>query len=53
MTKERFAIPLELRGRVVTLEGPMNCHPDRSEPGFPATQHWTQPRVRLSVKKGA
>jgi hypothetical protein len=22
-------------------------------PGFPATQHWKEPRVRLSVKKGA
>ncbi len=30
-----------------------NCHPDRSELGFPATQHWTRQRVRLSVKKGA
>src|ERR1700685_4821642 len=30
----------------------MNCHPDRSEPGFPATQH-RRPRVHLSVKKGA
>jgi hypothetical protein len=30
-----------------------NCHPDRSEPGFTATQNWTPPRVRLSVKKGA
>ena len=29
------------------------CHPDRSVPGFPATQHWTGSRVRLSVKKGA
>jgi hypothetical protein len=24
-----------------------------SEPGFPATQHWTRPRMRLSVRKGA
>jgi hypothetical protein len=24
---------------------------DRSEPGFPATQHWTKPRVRLSLKE--
>jgi hypothetical protein len=24
-----------------------------SEPGFPATQHRTGPRVRLSVRKGA
>jgi hypothetical protein len=29
----------------------MNCHPDRSVPGFPATQHWTRPRVRLSVRE--
>jgi hypothetical protein len=29
------------------------CHPDRSEPGFPATLHRTRPRVRLSVEKGA
>jgi hypothetical protein len=29
------------------------CHPDRSEPGFPATRHWTWPRVRLSAKKAA
>jgi hypothetical protein len=27
------------------------CHPDRSVPGFPATQHWTKPRVRLSLKE--
>jgi len=26
---------------------------DRSVPGFPATQHWTGPRVRLSLRKGA
>jgi hypothetical protein len=24
-----------------------------SEPGFPATQHHTKPRERLSVRKGA
>jgi hypothetical protein len=29
------------------------CHPERSVPGFPATQRWTWPRVRLSVKKAA
>jgi hypothetical protein len=29
----------------------MNCHPDRSVPGFPATLHWTGPRVRLSVRE--
>jgi hypothetical protein len=27
------------------------CHPDRSVPGFPATLHWTSPRVRLSVRE--
>ena len=32
---------------------PLLCHPDRSAPGFPATLHWTKPRVRPSVKKGA
>ncbi len=25
---------------------------DRSVPGFPATPHWTKPRVRLSVREG-
>jgi hypothetical protein len=30
---------------------PPLCHPDRSVPGFPATLHWTRPRVRLSVKE--
>jgi hypothetical protein len=29
------------------------CHPDRSVPGFPATQRWTRLRARPSVKKGA
>ena len=28
-----------------------NCHPDRSVPGFPATLHWTRPRMRLSVRE--
>jgi hypothetical protein len=27
------------------------CHPDRSEPGFPATQRETKPRMRLSLKE--
>jgi hypothetical protein len=26
--------------------------PDRSVPGFPATQRWTGQRVRLSVREG-
>src|ERR1700679_1849768 len=30
---------------------PPLCHPDRSVPGFPATMHWTGPRVRLSVRE--
>jgi hypothetical protein len=30
-----------------------NCHLDRSVPGFPATQHWKRPRLRLSVRKAA
>jgi hypothetical protein len=30
---------------------PFPCHPDRSEPGFPATQCYTRPRVRLSLKE--
>jgi hypothetical protein len=30
----------------------MNCHPDWSVPGFPATLHYKMLRVRLSVKKG-
>ena len=29
------------------------CHLDRSVPGFPAMQHSTMPRVRLSAKRGA
>jgi hypothetical protein len=28
-----------------------HCRPDRSVLGFPATQHWTSPRVRLSVRE--
>jgi hypothetical protein len=27
----------------------MNCHPDRSVPGFPATLHLTGQRMRLSA----
>jgi hypothetical protein len=30
---------------------PFPCHPDRSEPGFPATLCQTRPRVRLSLKE--
>jgi len=37
-----------LRGMKVAK---MNCHPDRSEPGSPATPHWTEPRMRLSIKE--
>src|ERR1700722_11532261 len=29
----------------------MKGHPDRSVPGFPATQHWRRPRVRPSVRR--
>jgi hypothetical protein len=29
----------------------LTCHPDRSEPGFPALLHSTKPRVRLSLKE--
>jgi hypothetical protein len=30
---------------------PFPCNPDRSVPGFPATQHLTRPRVRLFLKE--
>src|ERR1700730_10776853 len=30
---------------------PFLCHPDRSEPEFPASLRWTGPRVRLSLKE--
>ena len=31
----------------------MNCHPDRSVPRLPTSWHSQQPRMRLSVEKGA
>jgi hypothetical protein len=36
-----------------TVHYKLNCHLDRSVPGFPATLHWKRPRVRLSVRKAA
>ena len=46
----RFRRPfLETRN----LVSAQNCHLDRSVPGFPATQRWTRPRVRLSLRKAA
>ena len=35
----------------LSIVSKMNCHPGRSVPGFPATLHWTGPRVRLSVRE--
>jgi hypothetical protein len=32
---------------------PPLCHPDRSVPGFPTSWHSQEPRMRLSVEKGA
>jgi hypothetical protein len=47
------------RGNAILHHKP-NCHLacpgvpwDRSVSGFPATLHWTRPRVRLSLRKGA
>jgi hypothetical protein len=56
-----FVIPSEAEGSAVPRSFPENaeiypqtkCHLDRSVPGFPATQHWKRPRVRLSVRKAA
>jgi hypothetical protein len=28
----------------------MNCHPDGSVPGFPATLHWTWSRVQFLIR---
>jgi len=45
-----FVIPSEAEGSAVprTFRG----HVFRqSVPGFPATQHWTRPRMRLSLKE--
>ena len=38
---------IELSSRLPRLAG------DRSVPGFPASLHWTRPRVRLSLRKAA
>jgi hypothetical protein len=53
-----FVIPSEAEGSAVqrtslgnVFRPKQNCHPDRSVPGFPATQHWTRQRVRLSAKE--
>jgi hypothetical protein len=40
----------EIEGRNDTARIAMDARPG---PGFPATLHWTEPRVRLSMKKGA
>jgi hypothetical protein len=37
-------------GRADKVSNAIVCHLDRSVAGFPATRHWTRPRVRLSVK---
>jgi hypothetical protein len=42
-------VPKKARGLDLTVQ--QNCHPNRSVPGFPATQLWTKPRVRLSLKE--
>jgi hypothetical protein len=55
----RIVIPTEAEGPAVHIpprkaqwtRRPSLCHPDRSVPGFPATLHWTGPRVRLSVRE--
>ena len=36
-----------------TAPNPPSKRPYRNRPGFPASLHWKEPRVRLSVKKGA
>ncbi len=36
---------------VPTSQSKEKCHPNRSAPGFPATQHWTRRRMRLSVRE--
>src|ERR1700677_5089092 len=43
---DNFVAKCELSREIIDLK--INCHPDRSEPGFPATQHRTRQRVRLS-----
>jgi hypothetical protein len=40
----------EAKPRDLQFRGPfLEMFFDRSVPGFPATQHWTKPRVRLSL----
>jgi hypothetical protein len=48
MDKEAPSIPI---ADCTATNEPVLCHPDRSVPGFPATLHWTRPRVRLSVRE--
>jgi hypothetical protein len=49
--KRRQQLPCPL-ATVLSLQQPSPCcHPDRSEPGFPATQRETKPRMRLSLKE--
>jgi hypothetical protein len=47
-----FVIPSEAEGSAVPRTFPGNVF-RQSVPGFPATLHWTRPRVRLSLRKGA
>jgi hypothetical protein len=47
-----FVIPSEAEGSAVPRTFPGNVF-RQSVPGFPATQHRTWPRVRLSVRKAA
>jgi hypothetical protein len=45
-----FVIPSEAEGSAVPRTFRGNVFRP-SVPGFPATQHWTRPRVRLSLKE--
>jgi hypothetical protein len=40
------------RTSIPTVAYPTLCK-ERKEPRIPATQRWTRPRVRLSLRKGA
>jgi hypothetical protein len=46
-----FDSRLSLESIALPYHNPLLCHPDRSEPGFPATQRETKPRMRLSLKE--